>query len=175
MTVREYTVFTAILISADFRNAKWVGSGNAIAKMCHIRKKNAHEILNSLRSKGYIDFQFSDGNNSRYSILVHKYAASLVPVGTSKPYAAGSGGNQQSAPKCQSGTSKPPQRLSIHGDEVSEEVNTKNKREEETVTTFLGELQCQDCKMWFPRMALKKHHCAGVVTRHQSTTTARTA
>jgi len=134
MSPREYTVFLIVLSLADFRNATWVGSAAQIAKTCHIRKQYAQQILKSLRAKHYIEFQESKGAHRRYPIYIPKYS---VPGGTEERFQAEPrrakkqpNGNRGPTKTYQTGTEDSAQVVSRHSIKCSEEVRTKNKREE---------------------------------------------
>jgi hypothetical protein len=131
MSVHEFGVFTVLLTLADFRNATWIGSGTELRKYIRKRKKTVHELLFSLRSKGYIKFDLPKGNNSKYPIFIPKYYTdqdgNSLPNMTIWEPANTPNGNQQMAQNSQTGTSKTEQPFKNERHEPPEEVNLKKK------------------------------------------------
>lgn len=169
MSIEEFGVFSVLLTLADFRNATWVGSGNEIRKYIHRRKQHIHQVLMSLRKKGYIRFELPEGNNAKYPIFIPKYythedGSSMAEMTVWEPAKLKNPrfGNQQNGQRCVSGTSKTEEILYRQSHKPSQEVNTKNKREEVNQNRpFYGcdEEKCLKCGLWFRRIALRRHDC----------------
>jgi hypothetical protein len=73
MTANEYTVYTMLILLADWRSGVWIGSAGQLGKILHWSSRRCQKLLQQLRVKKYITGECRRPTASAYPIKVERY------------------------------------------------------------------------------------------------------
>ena len=73
MTADEYTVYTMLILLADWRSGVWIGSAGQLGKILHWSSRRCQKLLQQLRVKKYITGECRRPTASAYPIKVERY------------------------------------------------------------------------------------------------------
>lgn len=73
MAADEYTIYSMLILLADWRTGVWFGSAGQLGKIFHWSARRCQRLLKRLRDKKYISGEYTLPTGSAYSIKVERY------------------------------------------------------------------------------------------------------